>query len=126
MSKDDSTWLNICYVVFAGLLAYVASCSIDLFADRVQWFERFRDWLPLGSKIVSVVLGIGGALWLRSYAERHQYHLATVAEVRRVTWPSLSDTQRMTMVVVVVVAIFSAILSIFDVICTSLLQTIMV
>ncbi|MCB9228388.1 MAG: preprotein translocase subunit SecE [Deltaproteobacteria bacterium] len=73
----------------------------------------------------ALLAGGGAVLWLRSSISRREYHLSAIGEVRKVTWPSAADTKRMTLVVVVVVAIFSVILTIFDILWSKVLQFIL-
>jgi preprotein translocase subunit SecE len=57
---------------------------------------------------------VAAAFYLGSNKERHEYFLAAIGELRKVTWPSMPDTRRMTLIVCVVVGIFAVILAIFD------------
>ena len=125
MSKDDATWLNICYVVFALLIAYVAYRSLDSLGTHFGWTEKFSEWFYLLSRMGGLAVGIGSAVWCRASPERYEYHLASVAEIKKVVWPSFDDVKKMTMIVAVVVAIFSVILAIFDIIWSRILQTIL-
>jgi len=125
MSKDDATWLNICYVVFAGIVAYICLKALSTVGIQFGWSDRYDAWYPLASNIVSILLGLGAAIWLWSSKERREYHLAAIGEVRKVNWPSFPDTKRMTMIVVVVVAVFAVILGLFDVAWSRVLQIIL-
>ena len=125
MSKDDSTWLNICYVAFALLMTYVSYKFIYTLGVQMAWIERYDEWFPSVNNIVAIALGGGAALYLRSSGERREYHLGVISEVRKVKWPSVPDTKKMTWIVVIVVAIFSVILSAFDFVWSKLLQSIL-
>jgi preprotein translocase subunit SecE len=113
MSKDDNTWLNVAYVSFALLIAYVVYRGIEMAGIQTGWIERF-EWFSIATTVTSVVAGAGASLWLRSDRERNDYFLAAIAELRKVTWPTWIDTKRMTIVVCVFVAIFAVILGVFD------------
>jgi preprotein translocase subunit SecE len=68
------------------------------------------------------VLG-GLSLWLlRRSKERNEYFLDAIGELRKVSWPSSADTKRLTMVVCVVVGIFSVILMVFDIVWAAMLK----
>lgn len=125
MGKDDATWLNICYVLFALIVAFVAFKAIASVGVQFGWTERYDTWYPLFNNIAAICLGGAAALGLRSSVSRREYHLSAIGEVRRVTWPSIEDTKKMTLIVAVVVAIFSVILSIFDIVWAKVLQLVL-
>ncbi len=113
MSKDDAAWVNVAYVVFFLLSSFVLFKALETLGVQTGWSERF-EWY--GPAQVGLGLLFGGALTalLRKDHERHEYFLASIGEMRKVTWPSWPDTKRMTIVVCVVVGIFAVIVSIFD------------
>ena len=47
---------------------------------------------------------------LKSDKERDEYFLQAIAELRKVTWPSVAETKQKTIVVCVVVGVFAVIL----------------
>lgn len=114
MPKDDQTWLNIAYIVFGILAGFVFWKAFNTIGLHYGWVEKYDQWFPMANLGVAVVCGGVGSFWIRQDAERHQYFLSAVGELRKVTWPSADDTRRMTIIVAVVVAIFSAILGVFD------------
>ena len=114
MTKDDSTWLNICYVACALIFIYVlwkALNSIGLFTGLL---EDYSAWFGTVAGVVSVVVGVAIVYHARRQRENHEYYLASIGELRKVTWPTWPDTKKMTVIVVIVVGIFSAILAVFD------------
>ena len=86
-----------------------------------NWVERYDTWYPWLNNILAIASGVGAVYGVSNSLDRKEFHLSVVSELRRVTWPSVTDTKRMTLVVVVVVAVFSVILSIFDVLWAKLL-----
>ncbi len=114
MSKDDATWLRICYVVFGIIIGYVGFKAIQTLGVQTGWLERYDSWFPQANAIGAVVCGVLGIVYARSKPEQREYHLSSIGELRKVTWPSYPDTKRMTVIVVVVVAVFSSILAAFD------------
>lgn len=122
MGKDDATWLNICYVLFALIVAYVAYKAVSTVGIQFGFTERYDQWFPLVNNISAILLGGAAVFWLRASVERREYHLSAIGEVRKVTWPSFEDTKKMTLIVAVVVAIFSVILSVFDMVWAKILQ----
>ena len=125
MGKDDATWLNISYVLFALIVGFIAYKAIAAFGIQFGWTERYDSWYPLFNNITAICLGAGTAIWLRSSLVRREFHLSAIGEVRRVSWPSVEDTKKMTLIVAVVVAIFSVILSIFDIAWAKVLQLVL-
>ena len=115
MSKDDATWLSVAYVVFLLLTAFVAYRALETVGIQTGWIERF-EWFNYAATVISVLVGVGITLGLRSSAERNEYFLSSITELRKVTWPSWADTKRMTIVVCVVVGIFAVIVGVFDLI----------
>ena len=81
---------------------------------RAGWLERYEASFNIGSVVVAIILG-GLVTWLIvREQERHDYLLASVGELRKVHWPDWEHTKKLTMIVCVVVAIFSVILTVFD------------
>jgi preprotein translocase SecE subunit len=124
MEKDESFWLNVCYVSFAIICGFIYWQAIETIGIQTDWGVRY-SWYPMLNYGSSTGLGAVSALWLRASPERHEYFLASVAEVRRVSWPTIPDTRRMTIIVCVVVAIFAAIMLVFDTSWSALLKLIM-
>jgi preprotein translocase SecE subunit len=126
MPKDDTTWLNISYVALAVLTAYVVWNALHTLGLQTGWDERFIDWYGMTSTAASVIVGAGTSFFLRRDTEKHEYFLAAIAELRKVTWPTVDDTKKMTMIVVIVVGVFSAILAVFDVVWAKVLNLLLV
>lgn len=115
MSKDDATWLNVAYVAFLLLMAFVAYKAFETLGIQAGWAERF-EWFGIAATIGSALVGIGAAWGVKADPERHEYLLSAVGELRKVSWPSWADTKRMTLIVCIVVGIFAIIVGIFDVV----------
>ena len=113
MSKDDAAWLNVAYVVFFVLSSFVFFKAIETLGVQTGWSERF-DWYAAAQVALGLILGVSVTYYLRHDSSRHDYFLASIGELRKVTWPSWPDTKRMTIVVCVVVGIFAVIVSLFD------------
>lgn len=114
MTKDDGTWLNICYVACTLVFVYVlwkALHSVGLFTGML---ESYSNWFSTVVGVISVVAAVSIVYHVRRQRENHEYYLASIGELRKVTWPTWPDTKKMTIIVVIVVGIFSAILTVFD------------
>ena len=59
--------------------------------------------------------------WLKADKDRDDYFLQAIAELRKVTWPSVAETKQKTIVVCVVVGVFAVILAVFDLVWTKAL-----
>lgn len=115
MSKDDATWLNIAYVCFLAIAAYVTFKALETVGIQTGWLERF-EWYSVAAPLVGIVIGSVITVVLRSNAERQEFLLSSISELRKVSWPTWTDTKRMTLIVCVVVGVFAVIVSVFDVI----------
>jgi len=113
MEKDDATWLNVAYVAFAFVMAFVFWNALNTAGIQFNWIERY-EWWELAQNGVAAALGIGSTLILKSKKDRHEYFLASISELRKVTWPTVPDTRKMTIIVCWVVGIFALILAGFD------------
>lgn len=114
MVKDERFWLNVSYVVAGFLFALIGYKAITTVGIQTGWLEKYDTWFPFVATIGGIVIG-GLGVWIAAGdSERTDYYLATIAEVKKVNWPTGPDTWKMTKVVVIVCAIFGVILAIFD------------
>jgi preprotein translocase SecE subunit len=114
MAKDERFWLNLSYVVAGFLFALIGYKAITTVGIQTGWLEKYDSWFPLVATIGGIVIG-GLGVWIAAGdSVRTEYYLATIAEVKKVNWPTGPDTWKMTKVVVIVCAIFGVILAIFD------------
>lgn len=114
MTKDEGYWLNVAYVVFAILGSYLGFKMFETVGIQTGWGEKYVQWYPTLSTVGGVLIGSVSVLLYVRKPGRKDHHILVLKELAKVTWPSYGDTKRMTWVVVVVVAIFSAILALFD------------
>ncbi len=114
MTKDDGTWLNICYVACALVFIYVLWKGLHALGLFSGLLDDYSDWFGVAAGAISVVVGVAIVYQARGQRENHEYYLASIGELRKVTWPTWPDTKKMTVIVVIVVGIFSAILAVFD------------
>lgn len=114
MNKDDSTLLQMSYVVFGLLLAYVFWSAFETIGTQTGWSDRYDEWYPMAATGISLISAFGFVWSLNKDSERREYFLSSIGELRKVTWPSYLDTRRMTIVVCVVVGFFAVVLALFD------------
>ena len=120
MQKDDATWLKLSYVVTALLSSFVMWKLFQTLGIQFNWLDKY-SWFSSLAVLMSVVMGVGFSLWLKSDSERDEYFLQAIAELRKVTWPSVAETKQKTIVVCVVVGVFAVILAVFDLVWTKTL-----
>jgi len=107
--------------VLCGDGAYYSVCFLE--SLYVCWTEAAFN---VGS-VIAAGLFSGLIVWMiASNAERHEYLLASIAELRKVHWPTWENTKKLTGVVVVVVAIFAVILTVFDLAWAKILKLLLV
>ncbi len=114
MQKDDATWLRTVYASWACLAGFVFWKMFMFIGLKSGWLERYEAGFNAGSIALAVVLGVLTIWLIARDPERHEYFLASVGELRKVQWPDWENTKKLTMIVCVVVAIFSVILTVFD------------
>lgn len=122
MQKDDSTWLRTGYAILAVVVAFVFWKAFMFAGLKAGLLERNEAALNVGSVLGSIVLSALIVWLIARKPERHEYLLASIAELRKVHWPTWENTKKLTMVVVVVVAIFSGILTVFDLVWAKILH----
>lgn len=123
MGKDDSTWLKIAYLFFFGVVVFISQRAINTVGIHTGWFDRIEFFQTIET-FGSLVIGALAVYWLQNSKDRHDYYLKSVAEARKVTWPSLDNTKQMTLIVAVVVFVFSIVLTIFDLLWSKVLHVI--
>lgn len=114
MQKDDATWLRTGYAIFAVITAFVFWKALMFVGLKTGWLERYEASYNVVSVLTSIVLSALIVWWTARDQERHDYLLASIGELKKVHWPTWENTKKLTMIVVVVVAIFSVILTAFD------------
>ncbi len=81
---------------------------------KLGWLERYEAGFNVGSAVAAVALGVLTTWLIARNQERHEYLLASVGELRKVHWPDWEHTKKLTLIVCVVVAFFSVVLTVFD------------
>jgi preprotein translocase subunit SecE len=122
VQKDDSTWLRTAYAVTTLVVAFIFWKAFMFTGLKTGWLERNEAGFNIASVFAAGVISALSMWILARDNDRHEYFLSAVAELRKVTWPTWENTKKLTWVVVVVVAIFSAILTVFDMAWAKLLK----
>jgi preprotein translocase subunit SecE len=126
MQKDDATWLNIAYLCTVALIAFVFWKAFTMLGIKFGWQNGNEAWFPVVVTLGSIALGVLITFLIRHDSERHEYLLSSIAELRKVTWPTWENTKKLTLVVCIVVAIFSVVLTIFDLVWAKILKLLLV
>jgi preprotein translocase subunit SecE len=121
MHKDDATWLNVAYIVFFALTSFVGYKALQTVGLQTGWIERY-DWFNYVQVFGGLAIGAVTTYALKSDRERHDYLLASITEMRKVTWPTPEDTKRMTVIVCVVCGILALVIAAFDFVWASILH----
>jgi preprotein translocase subunit SecE len=108
---DVSRWVTVTYISIA-ILAFV------IFDKTFKWIwqatEALTEIAIVGSHItlttfIAVAATAGLVSWLYRKKEYYAYISEVVIELKKVTWPSISETKRATLIVIV----FSILLSLY-------------
>jgi preprotein translocase SecE subunit len=113
MEKDDATLLTYCHFALAGLLFYVFRQAFLSVGLQSGLSDKYSQW-GLAGVVLAIAFGVGATWYTRSRGDWREYHLGTIAELRKVKWPTFVDTKKMTGIVVIVVGIFAVIVAAFD------------
>ncbi len=125
MNKDDATWLKVAYIAFAGIIGFLGYKAAYTMSIQMEWQERYYDWIEYAQYGVALLFAVITYWYITASQSRHEYFLASLGELRKVAWPTFDDTKRMTAIVVVVVAIFSFVLWVFDMVWSKSLSLIL-
>lgn len=123
MAKDDHFWLMVSYITGALIFSYVYWLAFEAVGIQTDFLELY-DWYRGSAIAGSLLLGALTIYFVSRDKDREEYFLNSIGELRKVTWPSLEDTRKMTIIVCVVVAIFAGILFVFDVVWARVLKLI--
>ncbi|MGZ3797228.1 MAG: preprotein translocase subunit SecE [Pseudobdellovibrionaceae bacterium] len=124
MEKTNSKIITLSFAMGAVLTGLVVSLLIKAFAGAFAVVARaadsdiFRHGLPL-------LVGFGLFAYLQFNSKIVAWADEVSIEVRKVVWPTRKDTVAMTIVVIVMVLISSLIISFFDLISASVINTLM-
>jgi len=113
MDKTNSKILTFSFAAFAAIIGFTVSMLIKSFAGAFGIVARLVD-----SDVVRHGFPVGVAIVLFLVLQFNRRVLVwgdeVVSEVRKVVWPGQKDMTAMTMVVIVMVLISSAIVTGFD------------
>ena len=123
MESQHQKWVNLSYLVFAALVAYVISAAATNVSGALDFETRVRN-IDLIIRIGTLVLGGLIFLFLFRNEKTNTFMNEVVAELTRVTWPTRKETVSATFVVIVMVLLSGLVLGFLDFAWTKLLQMI--
>ncbi len=113
-----SKWVNL---IFAGIaiIAFIVLDKALIWGGTSLLTQNFLENALLGSyvkvhTVIAVALSVGLTLYLYRQADIFSYLSEVVIELQRVTWPSMDETRRSTIVVIVFTVLLSVYLAVFD------------
>jgi preprotein translocase subunit SecE len=114
MDSQRQKWVNLSYLVFSALVAYVLFSISFKVAGKYDLETRVQQidlWIRGGSLL------IGAALFgfLYSHSKINEFMNEVVIELSRVTWPTRNETSKATIVVIIMVLISGVVLGSLDV-----------
>jgi len=92
---------------------YLGLKMTEGFLGLLEIEDPLRSIFPLAD-IVGLVCGAVTFVVLYKHPKANDFGLEVIKEVKKVTWPSFIETRASTIVVLVMVAIMSVILGLFD------------
>jgi preprotein translocase subunit SecE len=123
METQHQKWVNLSYLVFAALIAYVISAAATQVSAVLDLETRIRS-IDMVIRIGTLVLGGLIFLFLYKNEKTNTFMNEVVSELERVTWPTQKETVSATIVVIIMVLISGMVLGFMDFAWTKLLQMI--
>ena len=109
-------WVNLIFASVALLSFIVFDKALTLLFENVDALNNaplLGRYITTTSLIALVLAGIF-TFWLYKKPNSFDYLSEVVVELRKVTWPSLDETKRSTVIVIVFTILLSAYLAVFD------------
>ncbi len=124
MESQHQKWVNLSYLVLAGLVGYVVFSVFGKFVGAYDLEARMRN-VDLVLRVFSVVMAGLAFVVLYRNQKANQFMNEVVVELSRVTWPTQKDTTSATLVVIVMVIISGMILGLLDYCWIQLLKSVL-
>ncbi len=124
MDNQLKKWVMLSYVGISALLIWVVIMIGDRMANAYDIEARMKD-IDTYIRVGAFVLGGICFAILAKHRKANTYMNEVAIEMSRVTWPTVPDTQKATVVVIVMVLISGVFLGGLDAIMTWILQKIL-
>ena len=121
MESQHQKWVNLSYLAFAALVAYVVFALGGKLSGIFDLEARVRE---IDLILRGVSLAAGAILFFVLYRndQVNQFMNEVVVELTRVTWPTQKETGNATFIVIVMVVISGLILGFMDYFWTTMLK----
>ncbi len=117
--SNNARWLMLSFGVVALIVAYIAAKLIGAGLGLFDVEDPLAHVFPL-TNIVGLAAGLATFLVLYKHKKANEFGNDVVKETRKVTWPTIPETRAATVVVIILTAIISLILGLFDYVFASL------
>lgn len=110
---DSSKWINALIVIGAVLLAYIFNAFV---LQMGEWFDleaKVPNFI-LVSQITSIVIGFVSFIYVLKNKQSYGYLQEVYGELTKVIWPDKDSTVKLTITIVIGVALAGAFLSLAD------------
>lgn len=119
--QQTQKWANLSYLGLGALLGYIVYSVAIRFSQLYDWEAHFAD-IELAISGFSVLMGVALYWGLRATRRSNQFMNEVVAELLKVTWPTVKESYRSTFLVIVMVLIAGVVLGGLDAVWTWLMQ----
>jgi preprotein translocase subunit SecE len=111
-----SKWVNLIFASIVVIAFVISDKALKLLFVNV---DQLTDTPILGryvtlTTLIAVGVAVALTFWLYRKPGVFSYLSEVVAELRKVTWPSMDETKRSTFIVIVFTILLSGYLAIFD------------
>ncbi len=113
MENTNSKIITMSFLAFAGLVGFTIATLLRVFSGAFGFIAKAMSY-DLVKHGIPVAFAVGLFLYLQLNKKTLVWAEEVIAEVKKVVWPPGKDTRGMTIIVVVMVLISSAIVSFFD------------
>lgn len=119
--KSNQSLVNFAFVLLAFLAYYITSSLFEVLAGTFGVVARFHD-IVAAKHGVPVAVGLVVFVSLFFNPKSQLWADESIAELRKVVWPSRKDTIAMTMVCCVMVVTAGIALGVFDLVASQLIK----
>ncbi|MCT4642292.1 MAG: preprotein translocase subunit SecE [Bacteriovoracaceae bacterium] len=112
-AENGKKWIQASVAIVCMVTAYV----------MIAFFETMGDWFELEAKVsnftvvaqaLGVLIGLGSFIYIVNNSKTSTFLNEVYAEVTKVVWPNREDTNKQTIVIMILVTIIGFILGFFD------------
>lgn len=124
MEKTNNKIIAVSFVLFSFFVGYIAKVMVSVLSNTIGAVARYAN-NPLIEHGVPLAIGVACFLYLILNKNIRGWAGDVLGEVSKVVWPSVNDTRSLTIVVCVIILVFSFVLSVFDFVSSEIVQFIL-